>query len=45
MSLIYPFPKNGKKQLANIGLQKEFLHQSKPKTTFITNSEELEIKL
>ena len=32
MPLINTYPENSRKQLANLGLQKEFLYQSKPKT-------------
>ena len=45
MPLINTYPKNSAKQLANFGLRKEFLHKSKSKAKFITNSAEPEIKL
>ena len=45
MPLINTYPENSRKQLANLGLQKEFLHQSKSKTKLIINSAEPEIKL
>ena len=45
MSLISNYLENSRKQLANFGLRKKFLHQLKSKTKFITNSAEPEIKL
>ena len=45
MPLLITYPKNREKQLANLGSRKEFLHQSKSKTKFVTNSIEPEIKL
>ena len=45
MPLMNNYPENSRKQLTNLGLQKEFLHQSKSKTKFIINSAEPEIKL
>ena len=41
MSLINTWPENSSKQLTNL----EFLHQSKSKTKFITNSADPEMKL
>ena len=45
MPLINTYPENSRKQLANLGLRKKFLNQSKPKKKIITNSAELEMIL
>ena len=45
MPPVNTYPENSRKQLANLGLQKEFLHQSKSKAKFIINSAEPEMKL
>ena len=45
MSLINIYPKNSRKQLVNLGLRKEFLHQSKSKTKVTTNPAEPEMNL
>ena len=45
MPLINTCPEKSRKKLADLELQKEFLHQLKSKTKFITNSTEPEMKL
>ena len=44
-NLISTYPEKSRKQLANLRLQKEFLHQSKSKTKFMANSAEPEMEL